>query len=102
MSVQPEPPSASQPLTSAEPAETPTERRPSPSDGSISGAREWFAENGLRRPRQGKMLGGVCAALAHRYGVNVLVMRLLFIAAAIIGVPILIYVALWILIPRES
>ena len=71
-------------------------------DGSLSGARAWFAQNGLTRPRRGKMIAGVCAALARRYGVNVLVMRLLFVVAAIIGAPVLLYVALWVLIPRES
>jgi phage shock protein PspC (stress-responsive transcriptional regulator) len=70
-------------------------------DGSLTAARAWFAQNGLTRPRRGKMIAGVCAALARRYGVNVLVMRLLFVVAAIIGAPVLLYIVLWVLIPRE-
>jgi phage shock protein C len=87
---------SSQPPTGAEPTTDSTTL-----DGSLSGARAWFAEHGLVRPRRGKMIGGVCAALGRRYGVNVLVMRVLFVVAALAGVPVLLYVALWVLMPRE-
>jgi phage shock protein C len=78
-----------------------TTNQASTSDASIGGARSWFARHGLARPRQGRLLGGVCAGLARRYGVNLLVMRVLGVMTALLLTP-LIYVALWVLMPRES
>ena len=71
------------------------------SDASIAGARSWFAENGLARPRSGRLLGGVSAALARRYGVNLLVMRLLAVGSVFVLTPVP-YIALWVLMPREA
>ena len=73
----------------------------SASDASLEGARRWFAERGLTRPRQNRLLGGVLAGLARRYDVNPLVMRVLGVLAAVIVSP-LPYVALWVLMPRDS
>lgn len=73
----------------------------STSDPSLGGARGWFAETGLRRTRQNRLLGGVCAGLARRYDVNPLVMRVLGVLSALIVSPLL-YLALWVLMPRDS
>jgi phage shock protein PspC (stress-responsive transcriptional regulator) len=73
----------------------------STSDASLAGARSWFAQHGLARPRHGRLLGGVCAGLARRYGVNLLVMRVLGVMTALFLTP-LAYVVLWVLMPRES
>jgi len=73
----------------------------STSDSSLAGARRWFAEKGLRRSRNDRVLGGVCAGLARRYDVNPLVMRVLGVLSAVIVSP-LPYVALWVLMPRDS
>jgi phage shock protein PspC (stress-responsive transcriptional regulator) len=73
----------------------------STSDASLAGARRWFAEKGLRRKRDGRVLGGVCAGLARRYDVNPLVMRVLAVMTALIVSP-LPYVALWVLMPRDD
>jgi phage shock protein C len=73
----------------------------STSDASIAGARSWFAQHGLARPRDGRLLGGVCAGLARRYGVNLLVMRVLGVLTALFLTP-LAYIVLWVLMPRES
>jgi phage shock protein PspC (stress-responsive transcriptional regulator) len=78
-----------------------TTNQTSTSDASLGGARRWFGAHGLARPRQGRLLGGVCAGLARRYGVNLLVMRVLAVTTALFLTP-LIYVALWVLMPRES
>jgi phage shock protein PspC (stress-responsive transcriptional regulator) len=72
----------------------------STSDAPIGGARNWFGQHGLTRPRHGRLLGGVCAGLARRYGVNLLVMRLLAVMTALFLTP-LAYVALWVLMPRD-
>jgi phage shock protein C len=56
----------------------------------------------LYRPLTGRMIGGVCAAFALRYGWDVTVTRV--ITALLIvctGVGILAYIAAWIIIPEE-
>jgi phage shock protein PspC (stress-responsive transcriptional regulator) len=47
------------------------------------------------------VLGGVCAGLTKRYDVNPLVMRVLGVLSAVIVSP-LPYIALWVLMPRDS
>jgi phage shock protein C len=71
------------------------------SDASLAGARSWFAKKGLRRSRQDRVFGGVCGGLARRYDVNPLVMRVLGVLSAVIVSP-LPYIALWVLMPRDS
>jgi phage shock protein C len=69
-------------------------------DNSLDGARAWFTEQGLSRPSDGRVIGGVSAAFARRFGVNPFVARFVTIAAAI-GFTPLAYVALWVLMPSE-
>jgi phage shock protein C len=78
---------------------TPATHTPS-ADASLKGARAWFADNGLSRPREGRLLAGVSAAFARRYGVNRLVSRIAALTVALVFTP-LAYVALWILMPKE-
>ena len=57
----------------------------------------------LFRPIAGRMIGGVCAAFAIRYGWDITVTRI--ITALLIvctGVGLLAYIAAWIIIPEES
>jgi phage shock protein C len=70
-------------------------------DNSLAGARAWFAQKGLSRPREGRILAGVCAGIARRYDVNPLVARLLGIATVLVLTP-LVYVAAWILMPKDA
>ncbi len=56
----------------------------------------------LVRPRTGKLLGGVCAALANRFGLPKFLVRLGFVVFGLVGVGELVYIALWIVIPKES
>lgn len=56
----------------------------------------------LVRPRNGKILGGVCAALANRFGLPKFLVRLGFVVFGLVGVGELVYIALWIVIPKES
>jgi phage shock protein PspC (stress-responsive transcriptional regulator) len=70
-------------------------------DTSLSGARAWFARQGLTRPRQGRLLGGVTAGFARRYGVNLLVARIAAIAGVLVLTPLL-YVPLWVLMPKDG
>jgi phage shock protein PspC (stress-responsive transcriptional regulator) len=70
-------------------------------DASLDSARAWFADKGLTRPKERRLLGGVSAAFARRYNASLLVARLATLAGALILTP-LIYVALWILMPSEA
>ena len=54
------------------------------------------------RPRQGRMIAGVCAGLARRYGMPVLLVRVLMVATGIAGVGVVGYLALWVLMPKEG
>ena len=70
-------------------------------DNSLAGARAWFAQRGLSRPREGRVLAGVSAAFARRYDINPLVARLGTIATVLVLSPI-VYVAAWILMPQDG
>ncbi|GLI01763.1 PspC domain-containing protein [Phytohabitans aurantiacus] len=63
-----------------------------------------FRTQGLVRPRQGRVLGGVCAGLGQRFGIDPWPARLLFvlILMTIPGSQILLYPILWILMPSEA
>jgi phage shock protein C len=71
-----------------------------PREGSLAGARAWFAEKGLSRPREGRILAGVFAAFTRRYDLNPLVGRVLGITTIIVLSP-LVYVGAWILMPND-
>jgi phage shock protein C len=72
-----------------------------PQDNSLDGARAWFAANGLTRPREGRMIGGVVAGIARRYGVNVLVARVAAVVSVLTVLTPLLYIPLWVLMPNE-
>ena len=56
----------------------------------------------LVRPRRGRLVAGVCAALADRFGTTPWRVRLLFIVSCLLpGPQFLLYVALWIVVPSE-
>ena len=69
-------------------------------DASLAGARAWFAQKGLSRPREGRVLAGVVAAFTRRYGLNPLVGRILGIVGVLTFTPIA-YVVAWILMPAD-
>jgi phage shock protein PspC (stress-responsive transcriptional regulator) len=59
---------------------------------------------GLVRPTHGRVLGGVCAGLGRRFGIDPWPARLLFVLILFVvpGSQILIYPILWILMPAEE
>lgn len=61
-----------------------------------------MAKNTLVRPRSGKVLAGVCAALADRFGLPRTLVRVAFVLFGLFGVGEAVYIALWILIPKSS
>ncbi|MGE7387508.1 PspC domain-containing protein [Streptomyces sp. NPDC004126] len=57
----------------------------------------------ITRPRDGRMIGGVCAGLARRFGIKARTMRIIFVASCLLpGPQFLIYLALWLLLPNEK
>lgn len=58
--------------------------------------------NSLVRPQNGRWIAGVCLAVANRFGWNVTLIRILTVVAMIFfGLPLWIYILLWILVPSE-
>jgi phage shock protein PspC (stress-responsive transcriptional regulator) len=56
----------------------------------------------LRRDTRHRVLGGVCAGLARRYGLSTTGLRLAFVLSCILpGPQILAYLLLWVLIPAD-
>jgi phage shock protein C len=60
-----------------------------------------MARGRLMRPRQGKMIAGVCAGLANFYGWDVTLVRIVFVLFGFFGAGELVYIVLWILTPKE-
>jgi phage shock protein PspC (stress-responsive transcriptional regulator) len=55
----------------------------------------------LVRPRSGKMIAGVCAAVANRFGLSTGLVRILFLFFGLFGAGEIAYIVLWILVPKE-
>jgi phage shock protein PspC (stress-responsive transcriptional regulator) len=57
----------------------------------------------LVRPRDNRMIAGVCSGLARRFGMSAGMMRLIFLVSCLLpGPQFLIYIALWIVMPTED
>ncbi len=58
----------------------------------------------LMRPRAGKKIGGVCAAIANYFEIDVTLVRIVFVFLALPGgfPGILPYLLLWIVIPSQE
>jgi phage shock protein PspC (stress-responsive transcriptional regulator) len=56
----------------------------------------------LVRPARGRMLAGVCVALANRFGLKPWQVRVLFVLSCLLpGPQVLLYLALWIILPSQ-
>ena len=59
--------------------------------------------NQLTRPETGRMVGGVAAGVARRYGWNPTTVRLAFVASCLLpGPQVIAYVIAWAVIPDEN
>lgn len=61
-------------------------------------------ESTLVRPRNDRIIGGVCAGIARRFGMNVTLTRILYVLISVFSVAfpgIAVYIVLWILLPSE-
>jgi phage shock protein C len=65
---------------------------------------EYFARQGLVRPRNERVIAGVCAGLGRRFGISPWGARFLFVLILMLipGSQILIYPVLWVLMPSEQ
>jgi phage shock protein PspC (stress-responsive transcriptional regulator) len=63
-----------------------------------------FRRQGLVRPRDGRLIAGVCAGLGRRFDIDPWPARLLFLIALIVlhVSVVLAYIVLWILMPTEE
>ena len=66
--------------------------------------RQSFAQQGLVRPRDGRLLGGVIAGLGRRFGLDPWPARLVFVLLLLVlpGSQFLLYPLLWVLMPNEE
>jgi len=66
--------------------------------------RRSMGRQGLVRPTDRRVLGGVCAGLGQRFGLTPWIARLLFVLVLMVipGSQILIYPVLWILMPSQD
>jgi phage shock protein PspC (stress-responsive transcriptional regulator) len=56
----------------------------------------------LTRPVRGRIIAGVCAGIANRFNISPFLVRLLFVLSLLLpGPQILIYLAMWIIVPSE-
>ncbi|MFD7919204.1 PspC domain-containing protein [Streptomyces sp. NPDC059740] len=57
----------------------------------------------LVRPEDNRMIAGVCAGLARRFGMTPNTVRLIFVVSCLLpGPQFLVYLALWVLMPSEK
>jgi phage shock protein PspC (stress-responsive transcriptional regulator) len=53
------------------------------------------------RPRNGRVIAGVCAAVANRFGWDPTLVRVLTVVASLFaGAAVIVYVVLWIVVPE--
>ena len=65
--------------------------------------REHGSMSTLVRPQQGRVIAGVCAAIANRFGWNVTAVRILTVIAVVFaGLSLWIYLLLWLIIPKQG
>ncbi|MGY1726246.1 PspC domain-containing protein [Geodermatophilus sp. SYSU D01062] len=57
----------------------------------------------LARDTRNKMIAGVCAGIARRYGISVGTLRLAFVVSCILpGPQFIAYLVLWVLMPADD
>jgi phage shock protein PspC (stress-responsive transcriptional regulator) len=56
----------------------------------------------LARPRRRRVIAGVCAGIARRYGWSPWLVRVAFLLSCLLpGPQVVLYIALWILMPKD-
>ena len=64
---------------------------------------DYFRRQGLVRPREGRVIAGVCVGLGRRFGLSPWTARILFILILLVipGSQLIVYPILWVLMPSE-
>jgi len=80
---------------------------PGPAAGVNIGAMETTntsATRTFRRSRDDRMIAGVCGGLAKLTGIDATIVRILLVAATLLGfgAGVVIYLVCWILVPEEA
>ncbi len=61
------------------------------------------ATSRLMRPREGRMIAGVCAGFAQAYGWDLTIVRLLVVLSVLLaGLPLVVYVIAWVVMPNAA
>lgn len=56
----------------------------------------------LYRSRTDKVFGGICGGLANYFNIDVVIVRIIFVASALVwGLSFILYLVLWIAVPQE-
>ena len=57
----------------------------------------------LERPPRGhgRLIAGVCGGVAHRFGISVTFVRIVFLVAGLVGAGEVVYLILWLLMPNS-
>jgi len=65
---------------------------------------ENLARQGFTRPRDGRVVGGVCAGFAQRFGVEPWAVRALVVTTLVVvpGSQLLVYPLLWLAMPADG
>jgi phage shock protein C len=64
---------------------------------------EDLVSTSLSRPRQGRVIAGVCAGLADRFGMSPFVVRVLFLLSCLLpGPQFILYLVLWVVMPQRD
>src|SRR3954470_20903703 len=77
----------------------------SSTSGTAGGAEQPFTASEPRRlfrSENDKVLGGVAAGLAHYFGIDPAIMRLIFVLFLFLGFGFVLYIILWIVVPSRS
>jgi phage shock protein PspC (stress-responsive transcriptional regulator) len=70
--------------------------------GGLEESRTYLSQKGWVRPREGRIIAGVCAGLARRYDMPIFLVRVLMVAAGLAGFGLIAYLVFWVLMPKEG
>ena len=66
-----------------------------------TGATASLREKRLYRQMNNKMIGGVCMGLSEYFEIDPVIIRVLFVCALFLGMGFLLYIILWIIVPKN-
>ena len=71
-------------------------------NSSRNGSSKDKSERRLFRDPEASMLGGVCAGFANYFNIDVVLIRVIFVALFFIGFAVPLYIILWIVVPKAE